>query len=120
MRTSTAVTLVVAVCPALIAAPQLKPKPSEVPSLAGTTWVGKSSDGDEQTITFEAEGKMTLVKRGNPFTKCSWTQDGAKVMWEVNDRYSEHTGVISGDKIEVSSHNRTGKTWTVTLTRKRE
>jgi hypothetical protein len=119
MRTAPVLIIATTICLPLAAAPQLKPSPKDSPPLVGSVWTGKSSEGLDQTITFLADGKMKIVKGERTIDKCSWTQDGAKVMWEVNDRYAEYTGTIVGDKIEASAHNKAGKDWTITMTRNR-
>ena len=114
-RTLTVIVAALVVGPAA-AAPQLKP-PRRVDDLTGTTWAGKSLDGLDQTIRFLADGKLTITRAGRTIDKATWTQDGTRVSWEVNDRYSEYTGTRTGDTMDVSAHNKAGKMWTTTLTR---
>jgi hypothetical protein len=99
------------------AAPQLKPEAKAPRDLTGTTWEGKSLEGLDQTIRFLPDGKLTITRAGRTIDKASWTQDGARVSWEVNERYAEYTGTLNGDTMDVSAHNKVGKMWTTTLSR---
>src|SRR4051812_12351127 len=107
-----AIIALIGFCAPLQAPPQPKPNPKDTPSLVGTIWTGMSSEGLDQTITFLADGKMKIVKGERTIDKCSWTQEGAKMSWEVNDHYAEYTGTIVGDTIEATAHNKAGKDWT--------
>jgi hypothetical protein len=109
--------LVLAAWPAL-AAPQLKPeKNKEATAIAGTRWSGKTAEGWDMTIDFAIDGKMAVTYNGTSFNKASWRQDGDKVYYEMNDRYCEFNGKLSGEVIAGSTHNVAGKTWETRLTR---
>jgi hypothetical protein len=102
------------------AAPQLKPPPKAAADLTGTTWTGKSLEGLDQTVRFLADGKLTITRGGRTIDNATWTQDGAKVSWQVNERFSEYAGTLDGDTMDVSAHNKAGKMWTTSLTRVKE
>ena len=104
----------------LLAAPRLKPEKPVAPPLAGTSWAGKTAEGWDMTIDFTADGTMTVSYNGNSYNRASWKQDGDKVYYEMNDRYCEFVGKMTGDAIEGESHNVAGKQWTTRLTRIRD
>jgi hypothetical protein len=99
------------------AAPRLKPEKQDVPSLAGSSWAGKTAEGWDMTIDFAAHGRMTVSYNGSSYTKASWSQEGDKVYYEMNDRYCEFNGKLSGDAITGDSHNVKGRTWETKMTR---
>lgn len=102
----------------LVAAPRLKPRtPPAVPPLAGTAWAGKTAEGWDMTIEFQAEGKMAVSYNGASYNRASWKQDGEKVYFEMNDKYCEFDGKLAGDTIEGESRNVTGKTWSTKLSK---
>ena len=109
--------LVVAV--PILAAPRLRPEKSDAPTLAGTSWAGKTAEGWDMTIDFAADGKMTVSYNGMSYNRASWKQDGDKVSYEMNDRYCEFNGKFVGDAIEGQSHNVAGRKWETRLTRVR-
>src|SRR5947209_5944369 len=92
----------------VVAAPRLKPE-KKVPSIAGTSWAGVTAEGDAMTIDFAADGAMTVSYNGTSFNRASWKQDGDKIYWEMNDRYCEFNGKLSGDTITGDSHNVKGR-----------
>jgi hypothetical protein len=102
------------------AAPKLKPKQPEAPSLVGTTWVGVTSDsGGPLVLEFRADGELAVTYNGRPTPDCGWRQDGDKVYYHMNKQYLEFNGKVIGDKLEGTSHNRAGKVWETALTRDR-
>jgi hypothetical protein len=116
MRCALAIVAVALTAGSVAAAPQLKPQKATA-DLTGTTWAGKSLDGLDQTVRFLADGKLTITRGGRTIDNATWTQDGARVSWQVNDRFSEYAGTRTGDTMDVSAHNKAGKMWTTTLTR---
>ena len=100
-----------------LAAPAIKRKPPKAPNLAGTTWVGETAEGAAMTIEFLESGGMSVSYNMNTYIKASWTQDGDKIIWEMNQHYSEFDGIFKDGAIEGKSHNVTGKEWTTRLTR---
>lgn len=102
------------------AAPKLKPKDPEVASLVGTKWTGPDGDLGEMTVEFQADGVMTYSYGGKVTRTATWTQDGAKVYFEINMKYREFNGVLKGDTLTGDSHNVAGKDWQTALTRERK
>lgn len=103
-----------------VAAPRLRPEKPAVPSLAGTSWAGKTAEGWDMTIDFAADGRMTVSYNGASFSRASWKQDGDKVYYEMNDRYCEFEGRLAADTMTGETHNVRDRRWTTTLTRIRE
>jgi hypothetical protein len=101
----------------LAAAPRLKPDKPTVPALVGTSWAGKTAEGWDMTIDFQADGKMTVSYRGSSYNVAGWRQDGEKVYYEMNNKYCEFEGKFVDGAIEGETHNVTGKVWTTRLTK---
>jgi hypothetical protein len=112
-----AVVLALLVAVPVLAAPRLKPEKKDAPSLAGTSWAGKTAEGWDMTIDFAAEGKMTVSYNGASYNRASWRQDGDRVYYEMNDRYCEFNGKFVGDAIDGDTQNVRGRTWSTRLTR---
>ena len=92
-----------------------KPPPkSERPTtdLAGTSWRGTDSDGDEYTLHFKADGRLEADTPKGPQRKATWKLDGNKIYFEFNNRYSEYRGTLKGDVMEGTAENARGRTWT--------
>jgi hypothetical protein len=112
-----AVALAVLVTAPLPAAPRLKAEKPTAPTLAGTSWVGKTAEGWDMTLDFAAGGAMTVSYNKTTFNKASWRQEGDKVYYEMNDRYCQFEGTFVGEAIEGQSHNVAGRRWDTRLTR---
>jgi len=87
-------------------------KPKEKGSLAGTTWAGTDSDGDDYVFNFEADGTLSYTSPSGSFRNGTWKQFGGAVYFEMNDHFSEYLGVINGKSIEGKAWNSEGRTWT--------
>jgi hypothetical protein len=103
----------------LAAAPRPKEKEKPVPSIAGTSWTGKTLEGWDMTIDFAADGGMTVTYNGSSFKTASWTQTGEKVYYEMNHKYCEFNGKIADGVIEGETHNIKDKVWATRLTKVR-
>jgi hypothetical protein len=101
------------------AAPKLKPKAPEPPALAGT-WTGLNYEKHTMTVEFRAGGEMVYSYNGATYRNATWTQDGDKVYFEMNMKYCEFHGKLSGDSVEGESHNVAGLRWSTSLTRNRD
>lgn len=90
--------------------------------LLGTTWVGDEQPLGRIQYTFEANGVLvvTYVSTGNEYRKSTWTQDGAAVYWECNDKYVEYHATLKGGGISGEALNTKGLRWTVSLARGKE
>ncbi len=74
-------------------------------------------EGWPMTVEFRTDGSMNVSYRNTSFHTASWTQKGDKIYWEMNKKYCEFNGKLTGATIEGESHNVTGKKWTTKLTR---
>jgi len=101
------------------AAPKLKPKPPEVPSLVGTKWVGITYEKQPLLIEFKADGQVAITYNNSLVQNTGWTQDGDKIYFHMNKKYCEFNGKVSGDRLEGMSHNVTGLKWETNLTLER-
>jgi hypothetical protein len=99
------------------AAPRLKPEKPSTPPLADTSWAGKTLEGWDMTIDFEADGRMTVSYRGSSFKVASWRQEGPKVYYEMNNKYCEFEGKFVDGAIDGETRNVTGKVWSTRLTK---
>ena len=79
------------------AAPIPKDARPKVESLAGTTWSGPDSDGDDFVYTFEKDGTLSYKSPTGTYNNGKWKQSWASVYFETNDHYSEYLG---GDQRE--------------------
>ena len=103
--------------PALVAARESGqgPKfPSYAPaaSVAGTTWVGTDSDGHYYEYHFQAGGALHYQSPTGFFKNGTWKQDGDAIYMEMNQKYAEYRGRISGKRMKGRASNVTGKKWT--------
>ena len=104
---------------------QKKPSATtSAPSVAGTTWSGKDSDGDFFEYTFLKDGHLkyrTNTQRSHIVTfqdaTDTWTQNGNTVTLKVN-RFSTDVGTIHGNTMTGKGGNIEGRHWTWTFTRK--
>ena len=86
--------------------PRLAPTPAN--SVAGTSWAGVASEGDAFILSFEPGGILSYTRFGTGHGG-TWTQSGAIVSFEINERYSEHRGEIVGDVMTMQAHNGNGR-----------
>jgi hypothetical protein len=89
------------------------PSESFTPSIAGTTWVGTDSDGDYYEYYFQTDGIMHYKSPAGFFWKNgTWKQDKSSIYMEMNNRYAEYQGVITGTRMEGQGWNTKGRKWT--------
>lgn len=89
------------------------PVPKErMDSLAGTTWSGPDSDGDDYVYTFEMDGTLSYKSPTGSYKNGTWKQFGNAVYFETNNRYSEHLGEISGKTMKGRAWNTASHAWT--------
>ncbi len=82
------------------------------PSVSGTTWEGKDSDGEYSTYHFLSEGVLHYEIPSGFWQNGSWKQDGNKIYYEMNNKFSEQYGTIKGNKMKGTGHNIEGHEWT--------
>jgi hypothetical protein len=83
-------------------------------NLEGTTWSGIDSGGKSFVYEFLPEGVLKYTTEAGTFTQGSWEQDGKLVYFEMNDKYAENEGVISGNLMTGNGWNQAGYKWTWT------
>lgn len=86
-------------------------------NLAGTTWSGIDSDGDEYTFTFNKDGTLSYKSDKDSSDKGTWNQYRHAVYYEANKRFVEAVGEIGEGTIEGRSWNIRNHSWSWKLTR---
>jgi hypothetical protein len=106
------------------AAPDRKPHAPELPKrpvpleLRGSTWTGFNSGvGADWVVVFEPNGNLVYTYRGTTYRNGTWTLEGNALYYQVNQKYCEFQGTVSGDKISGESWNQAGKRWPIQLQR---
>jgi hypothetical protein len=93
-----------------IATSGVKPDMATI-SLAGTTWAGPETDGEFTTYTFEQDGTLAYKYSNGHYRNGTWRQSGNTIYFEMNKRYAEYQGEISGDTMKGRAWNITKKKW---------
>jgi hypothetical protein len=83
-----------------------------VPSLVGTSWNVAETDGDNDVFTFMADGSLHYWDGKNNYTNATWKQEGDSIYIEMNNKYCEYQGRISGTHMEGKAWNVKPKNWT--------
>ncbi|MGA2632609.1 MAG: hypothetical protein ABSF16_00075 [Terracidiphilus sp.] len=84
----------------------------DVPSLVGTSWNVAETDGDNDVFTFVADGTLHYFDGKKNYENGTWKQDGDSIYIEMNNKYCQYQGRISGMHMEGRAWNVTGKNWT--------
>lgn len=88
-------------------------------SISNTTWKYSDSDGDSYEITFLENGKLKTtnsadVSPNNDF----WKQNGRKIQFDFNNRYSVYNGKIQNKNlIRGKTRNVNNRKWSWKLKR---
>lgn len=90
---------------------RVTPTPVVTIDVSGTTWAGMDSTKVHNEFVFFSNGLVW----NNP--RSTWQQTGNTVVWDLNDKYAHYEGIINGDHMEYSAHNKVGFSWTGSLTR---
>ena len=93
--------------------------PPETPpplDLRGTTWLGQDHVANYR-ITFESDGTLTYGYNHNFHRGGSWALEGNKVYFEVNKKYREFKGTVTGNMLQGDSWNVAGTRWQTLLQR---
>ena len=85
-------------------------------SLAGTSWtvVETDTDGSRDIFNFLTDGTLSYSYQNGSYTNGTWKQDGASIYIEMNNKFVEYNGRISGTHIEGTASNVKGNHWTWT------
>jgi hypothetical protein len=87
---------------------------SAVASLAGTSWTVVETDGDNDIFNFLADGTLSYSYQNGSYTNGAWKQDGDSIYIEMNNKFFEYQGRITGTHIEGNAWNVKGLNWTWT------
>jgi hypothetical protein len=98
------------------------PPPVDVPPAAidfrGTRWFGKTYENTDWTIIFEPNGGITNIENGHTYRVGSWKSTGPNTVWmELNNKYYEYRGTVTGDILSGDSSNVAGLRWKTTFRR---
>ncbi|MGO9316968.1 MAG: hypothetical protein ACLPXT_02885 [Terracidiphilus sp.] len=87
-----------------------------VASIAGSSWnvVETDTEGSRDIFNFLADGTLSYSYQNGSYTNGTWKQDGASVYIEMNNKFVEYRGRISGSHIEGTASNIKGNHWTWT------
>jgi osmotically-inducible protein OsmY len=85
-----------------------------VASLAGTSWTVVETDGDRDIFNFLADGTLSYSYQNGSYTNGTWKQDGDSIYIQMNNKYVEYQGRITGTHIEGTASNVKGNHWTWT------
>jgi hypothetical protein len=85
-------------------------------NIAGTSWnvVETDTDGSRDIFNFLADGTLAYSYQNGSYTNGTWKQDGDSIYIEMNNKYVEYHGRISGTHIEGTASNIKKKNWTWT------
>lgn len=81
-------------------------------SLADSTWRVTTSHGRDLVLKFLKNGVLEYTSPAGTFQNATWSQQGDKVLFEMNKKYAEWTGTLKGDEIEGTGANINGDQWT--------
>jgi len=98
-----------------VADKQNTPAPSVnggIASLAGTSWTVGETDGDNDIFNFLADGTLSYSYQNGAYTNGTWKQDGDSIYIEMNNKFVEYQGRITGAHIEGKAWNVKGHHWT--------
>ena len=82
-------------------------------SLAGTSWtvVETNSSGDRDIFNFTPDGTLAYSYQNGSYTNGTWKQDGDSIYIEMNNKFVEYTGRITGTHIEGKASNIKKENW---------
>jgi outer membrane biogenesis lipoprotein LolB len=81
-------------------------------SLAGTSCYVIETNGDRDIFNFVADGTLSYSYQNGSYTNGTWKQDGDSIYIEMNNKFVEYRGRITGSHIEGTASNVKGKNWT--------
>jgi hypothetical protein len=87
-------------------------------NVTGTKWVGQDAEGRNCEYHFVAGGALHYKTRNGEFKNGRWKQKGTAIYMEMNNKYAEYNGVITGHEIKGTAHNIVGKRWTWAVKKK--
>jgi len=81
-------------------------------SVAGTIWAGTDVDGEPYEYHFQEGGVLGYKTPRYYDTDGTWKQDGNSIYMEVNHKYAERQGTITGNRMQGNGWNKAGRRWT--------
>jgi hypothetical protein len=87
---------------------------STVASLAGSSWTVVETDGDNDIFNFLADGTLSYSYQNGSYTNGTWKQYGDAIYIQMNNKFVEYQGRITGTHIEGKAWNTKGHNWTWT------
>jgi hypothetical protein len=83
-----------------------------VASIAGTSWNVVETNGDKDIFNFIEDGTLSYSYQNGSYTNGTWKQDGDSIYIEMNHKFVEYKGLITGTHIEGTASNVKGNKWT--------
>jgi hypothetical protein len=96
--------------------PPEPPKQFETITLAGTYWFG-TCYVPNFWIIFEPNRTITYGYNGNKWNSGSWKLEGNNLYFEMNKRYLEFRGTVTGNSIQGEAWNVQGSRWKTSFTK---
>jgi len=93
-----------------------QPKLPTVAPVAGSQWFGKCYVNN-LWIIFEPNGTLTYGYDMNKWKGGSWKLEGNALYFEMNQKYLEFRGTVTGDMIQGEAWNVQGSRWQTLLAR---
>jgi len=85
----------------------------DAPSLSGTSWMYVDPDEyyEKMELEFFPGGGLSYTQFDDRYTDGSWKQAGALIYFEVNGKYAQYKGKITGDTMAGDGQNIKGLKW---------
>jgi len=85
-------------------------------NLSGTSWsvVETDSDASRDIFNFMPDGTLAYSYQNGSYTNGTWKQDGSSIYIEMNHKFVEYKGRITGTHIDGTASNIKGENWTWT------
>jgi len=84
---------------------------SSVASIAGTSWNATETNGDKDIFNFMPDGTLNYSYQNGTYSNGTWIQDGDLIYIEINHKYVQYEGRISGTHIKGVASNVKEKHW---------
>jgi hypothetical protein len=87
-----------------------------VASIGGTSWtvVETNSSGDRDIFNFMPNGTLAYSYQNGSYTNGTWKQDVDSIYIEMNNKFVEYQGRVTGTHIEGKASNTKKENWTWT------
>jgi serine/threonine-protein kinase len=80
-------------------------------SVAATAWDGKDVDGTHIKFEFLRNGTLRYTMPSGTFSDGTWKQTGSDIYMEMNGKYAEYHGKVSGTHMSGNASNISGLKW---------